>query len=366
MRVLHIINHLQIGGAEILITNIAPLMQQKGIETTVFVLQETGSILEKRLTDKGVPLIFSSYKPVYSVFHLANLRNHLTKEQYDIIHVHLFPAQLWTVKALGNYKANTVLLTTEHNTLNRRRRKAFRQIDRWMYSRYQAIACVSEATGASLVEWIPELERKARVITNGVNIEELFNAVAIPKSEIIGQDDAPVVLFAGRFDAQKDHKTLLLAMANIPDAHLVLAGDGLTRPAVEELARKLGIANRTHFLGNRPDVPQLIKMADVYVQASHWEGFSLAAVEAMAGGLPVIASRVPGLMDVVSTAGLTFEAGNVDELSRHIALLINNPELRKEIAAKCQERAGNFSLDSTAEKYIELYTSLISKETTKP
>ena len=148
-------------------------------------------------------------------------------------------------------------------------------------------------------------------------------------------------------------------MVNIPDAHLVLVGDGPLRKEMELLASKLAIDNRVHFLGRRNDVHELIKMADIYVQSSHWEGFGIAVVEAMAGGLPVIASKVPGLCDVVGNSGILFEPRNSKQLARYIKAVIDNKELYNSLSINSSARAEQFNIEVTAKKYIDLYRSLV-------
>ncbi len=100
------------------------------------------------------------------------------------------------------------------------------------------------------------------------------------------------------------------------NVELLLVGDGVKRPDLERLAAELKIVERVRFLGNRSDVPDILAAADIYIQPSRWDGFGIAALEAMAAGLPVVVSNVPGLRDVVGDAGLLFEAGSVSELTR--------------------------------------------------
>ncbi|MGH9669124.1 MAG: glycosyltransferase, partial [Terriglobales bacterium] len=131
------------------------------------------------------------------------------------------------------------------------------------------------------------------------------------------------------------------------------------RPSLEALAASLGIWERVHFLGRRADVPQLLKLADVYVHSSHWEGFGIAAVEAMAAGLPVIASDVPGLSQVVGSAGLLFPRGDADCLAGHISSVLASESLRRQLSQAGRERARSFSIEQSVEAYINLYRSVV-------
>jgi glycosyltransferase involved in cell wall biosynthesis len=168
-----------------------------------------------------------------------------------------------------------------------------------------------------------------------------------------------VIVSTGRFDVSKDQNTLLRAVSMIKNVSVVLIGDGPTRLELEGFSEKLNISNRVHFLGRREDVPEILAIGDIYVQSSNWEGFGIAAVEAMASGLPIIASNVPGLCDVVGTAGLLFDAGNAEMLAQLIKQLIDDEDLRKKYAQESYMRSEAFSLNVTASKYIDLYKQLV-------
>ncbi|MGH9492472.1 MAG: glycosyltransferase, partial [Terriglobales bacterium] len=317
MKVLHVINSLILAGVEVLLTEMVPHFQARGLEVEIAVLKPLDSPLEERLRSSGVPFLPNRTARIYSPAHVFSLARHLHK--YDVVQANLFPAQLWVAAAAALAGATVPLVTTEQNTHNDRRHWWFHPLDRWMYGRYRAIACCSPETQDALVQWIPQVKPRVSVIPNGVPLERFENAQPLPRANVLPEDRSPIIMFVARLQPQKDHVTLLRALAKIPRARLALVGDGELRPSLEALAASLGIWERVHFLGRRADVPQLLKLADVYVHSSHWEGFGIAAVEAMAAGLPVIASDVPGLSQVVGSAGLLFPRGDADCLAGHIS-----------------------------------------------
>lgn len=355
------INNLQTGGAEVLLSNLLPVMKHQGVDASIYLLQAKESYLEKELVQKGIAVYASGRESVYSPVHLTRLARHLHDAHYDLINVHLFPAQLWVAMAVASMRRRPVLVTTEHSTYNRRRKPWFRPLDRWMYGRYQAIACISQAAAEELSNWLPELEGKIAIIPNGIDLERFRKADALDRKDITEDGDAPLLLFVARFQPQKDHETLLRAMVNVPGAELVLVGDGPLRKDMEMLCRQLGIDNRVHFLGNRQDVPELIKMADIYVHSSRWEGFGLAALEAMAGGLPVIASRVPGMEDIVEGTGLLFEPGDHMQLAGLINRLLRERSFREKLIQAGRERAVQYGIQKCAGRYIEFYRQALSQ-----
>jgi glycosyltransferase involved in cell wall biosynthesis len=108
----------------------------------------------------------------------------------------------------------------------------------------------------------------------------------------------------------------------------------------------------------RNDVPEILQASDVVVMSSHYEGLSLSSIEGMASGKPFIASDVDGLHEITTGAGILFPEGDEKILAKEIQLLINDREYYENTVKKCQERASHYSIENTAEKYINIYTSL--------
>lgn len=360
MRILHLINTLEYGGAEFLVTWLIRESVRRGEDAAVAVLRRCGSDLEREMERAGRLRSLDaggSYSPRCAIA----LRKLILQSNWDVIHVHLFPSQLWASVVGPARRRSVPLVTTEHSTLNRRRRPVLRPLDRWMYRRFAAVACISVATAESLRAWVPEIERRITVIPNGVDLEAIVDAVPVDRRDLVPGCRGAVVLCVGRFEAPKDYATVLRAMTGVPEAHLLLVGDGPDRPAMQALAERLGLQGRAHFAGRRRDVPGILKAADVFVQSSNWEGFGIAALEAMAAGVPVVASRVPGLAQLVEGAGLTFEPGDDAGLAACINLLLSDVAQRKELARKGVERAAEYSIGRTAERYLALYKSVLGR-----
>ena len=355
MRVLHVIDSLNRGGAEVMLTAMAPRFRARGVTCDVLALLQTPSPLERSLLDQDIHLRYTGIRRLYSprqIFALSKLLS-----GYDVVHVHLFPAQLWTVLAAVRLRRRIPLVTTEHNTWNARRRWWFRPVDRWMYSQYRRIACISEATAESLIQWCPGVAEKVTLIPNGIPVDRFENAEPATLTHV--PRDVPRLVFVGRFEAQKDHATLLQALTAVPDAHLLLVGDGPLRPRLEQLAQSLGIRNRVTFLGWRQDVGAVLKASDIYVHSTHSDGFGIAACEAMAAGLPVVASDVPGLAQLVEGAGILFPAGDDRALAHHLTALIRSPEQQREMSRASLQRAAQFSIENTVDGYIRMYESVL-------
>ena len=355
MRVLQLIDSLPLAGAEVLVKDVAPRLRKRGVECDVAVLRKLHSPLESLLQDAGVPLHSTGVTNLYSPRQVQPLAKLM--RNYDIVHVHLFPAQLWA--ALAQLKCRVPLVTTEHNTWNARRRWWLRPFDRWMYPHYERIACNSEATAEDLIRWCTNIAARIQVIPNGIPLET-FEA-AHPAKLAPVPAGASRLVFVARFEPQKDHVTLIKALTTVTNAHLVLVGDGPLRSQLEDLVRLLGVTPRVSFLGKRNDVASVLKASDIYVHSTNSDGFGIAACEAMAGGLPVIASDVPGLAQVVEGAGILFPVGDHAALAREIQALLASPERRREMSNASRQRAQCFRIEKTVDGYLAMYESVLQQ-----
>jgi glycosyltransferase involved in cell wall biosynthesis len=359
MKVLHVINSLILAGAETLLKDVVLGLDARGLGNAVAVLKVLDSPLEHELQQAGIPFLALPESGIYSARHIAPLARHM--EGFDLVHVHLFPAQLFAAMAARRIKHPPLLLTTEHGTATNRRRFWLRPIDRWLYRQYRLVACNSAATASSLSEWVPATASKTRVVPNGILVERFSNATAAGRQEVFQTPaTGPLLISVARLAPPKDHATLLRALTRVQGTDLALVGDGELRPALQALARDLGIGERVHFLGRRADVSRLLKMADLFVHSSRDEGFGLAALEAMAAGVPVVATNVPGLAEVVGAAAVLTPPGDDAALAAAISSLLASPERRNNLSRAGRERAQQFSLDSTVEAYLRFYESALS------
>ena len=337
----------------------APRFRTRRVICDVVALIQGPSPLEHALLEQNVSLRYTDVRKLYSPLQVRSLAKLL--RGYDIAHVHLFPAQLWAVLAAHHVKPRVPLVTTEHNTWNARRRWWLRPVDQWMYPHYQRIACNSGATAKDLVCWCPGIGEKLTIVPNGIPLETFENAEPAVLADV--PNDVVRLVFVGRCEAQKDHATLLRALAVVPDAHLILVGDGPLRPRLEQMAESLRTKKRVTFLGWRNDVASILKASDIYVHSTHSDGFGIAACEAMAARLPVVASNVPGLAQVVEGAGVLFPPGNHAALAHRLSELIASPELRQKMSQASIQRARQFSIEHTVDEYVQLYESVLHVST---
>lgn len=193
----------------------------------------------------------------------------------------------------------------------------------------------------------------------------IYNGVSdVPTPQVAPRAGPLTILMVARFAVPKDHSTLLRAAALLPggDWRLQFAGDGPLQRAAEALARELGVAQRVQFLGERSDVPALLAAADLFVLASRWEGLPICIIEAMRAGLPVIASDVGGVRELVAAGetGLLIPPGDPQTLAAALQRLIQNPELRQEMGSRGRQRfACEFTAEVMVKQTLQVYEQVL-------
>lgn len=367
MKILHIINNLGSGGAEKLLEESLPIMHQKGVEVDVLLLTDYNNVFHENLMQSGIKIKIVPLKNIYNPLNIFYIKKYIIEEKYNIVHAHLFPTIYWvSIASMLIFKNKPKFIMTEHNTFNKRRRKRYlRFIEKIIYSNYDKIISISQKTQENLLAWLSPRKNdlnKFVVVENGINIDRFVDALPYKKKEICNEfdDDTKLICMIGSFSEQKDQSTLIKAMQDLPkNIQLLLIGEGPLKQENENLAKKIKVKNRVHFLGFRNDVDRILKTVDIVVLSSNWEGFGLAAVEGMAAGKPVITSRVDGLQQVIGNPKLLFEKRNTKELVKIIQRLLNDKKEYKKSANFCSERSHAYDIKRMVERYIEVYKRLI-------
>ena len=361
MRIAHIINNLQGGGAEKLLSLLLPIFNTKEISADLIVLNNVDPAFEDICIREKINLIIlSKASSPYSPFHIVRLRKHL--DNYEIVHTHLFPAQYWAVFAWLLSARRARLITTEHSTSNSRMKHPWlKPLERFVYSKYTDIISVSEATNRTLTQWLNfKGNERFKLIQNGVDLGTVHRALPYVPQQIspMLSDIDRIIIMVARFDDAKDHRTVIKAMHKLPQKFkLILVGAGPLMNECKEFVYKNQLSERVIFLGFRRDVAELIKSSFVTVISSFWEGFGLVAIESMAAGVPVVASNVPGLREVVEGASILFRQGDEQSLVSEIRILDNDAGKRAHIIKMQIKRAEKYDIKVTAENYIKIYES---------
>lgn len=353
MKLLYIINSLGTGGAEKLITDLLPLFKEKNIEIELFLLRKDDqSIFIKNIEEHNIKIIYSPhsfYSPM-NIFHIRKI-----SKNYDLIHVHLFPAQYWAALSFNK----TPMVVTEHCTTNKRRnKKIYQLIEKLTYNQYKTIITISQKANGTIKEWLNFNPDRFVVIENGINLSTFYNATAKEIKDI--PKGTKKIIMVGRFNATKDQPTAIKAMPLLDsNIHLLLVGDGNLIDSCKELAKSLNVDNRVHFLGLRNDVPELLKSCDINLISSHSEGLSISSLECLASGKPLVTSNVNGLKDINHDAGLLFEDNDYEGLANCVNKLLNDTEFYNKIVQRCLSKVKAYDINNAVDKHIEVYKKIL-------
>jgi len=216
-------------------------------------------------------------------------------------------------------------------------------------------------------QWTPA--DRVSVVHNGRDLAQFDRKEPDGLRESLGVPaEAPVVGTVGRLIDRKGHDELLDAWVRlrdeVPDAHLLVVGDGPERSVLEAKADRLGIDESVTFAGLRDDVPDLLAAMDVFVFPSHYEGLPGALLEAMAAGLPCVATPVDGNGELLEAyeSGLFFDVGDDAAMARALALLLEREDLAAEMGAAAQRRARqSFTVDTMVGNFEAVYERLLAE-----
>lgn len=380
MHILQVINSLNIGGAEQLVVGLLPKLWGLGCEVDLCVFNGVETALTRQVeeiqktTCKGMKFIrLTNEGPEYSLKYIPKLRKVL--RNYDIAHAHNTSAQM-TLAAASIGLRDLQIVTTEHSTNNRRRHiPLMKPLDRWMYSKYDKVIAISQPAADDIIKYIPNISKKTVVISNGVDLDKFSKAQPYKDGELkdisgkiveIGQKK--IIIQVAGLKYPKNQKTLIDSLKYLPDDYNVwIVGDGALHDEIHEYAAKAaeklnGGSSRIVFFGNRKDVPRLLRTADIVCMSTLYEGLSLSNLEGMAAGKPFVASDVEGIREVTDGYGVLCPAKDAKAFADAFLHLVNDKAYAESVATRCYQRACQYSIDSTAAGYAQVYKEL-HKET---
>ena len=366
------------GGTERLIADLVTRLDPDRFRVSVCV-QHRGAMGDT-LTDRGYTVhVLTELRPRRSATPLgklrsltdrvASLRNLVEREHIDILHTHHLGPLLHAYLAGFRFR-DWKWVHTEHirPDVDTGYPRWLERAARLMFSAPDAVTGVSDAVGDYLRDRRRVTRERVKVIYNGVDVDRFAGPYdgSAKRQELGIPSKAWIIGLVASLRPQKNHALLLRAFAHllpeVPEARLVLAGDGDSRSALETLADNLGVRDRIHFLGSRLDAPELFAMFDVYCLPSHYEGMPLTVFEAMAAGKPVVATSVVGIREVVSheETGLLVPPDDPHALARSLLCIRREPNLGSTLVEAGRRYANRHArLEDMVDRYAALYEQLV-------
>ena len=353
MKILQVIPYFCFGGAETMCENLTYALKNIGHTVCVVSLYGERTPISERVERAGVRIEYLDKKLGLDLSMVPKLVRIMRRERPDVVHTHLDVIKYAAAAAkLAGVKR---CVHTVHNVADKEAEGRAQKIINNFYFKHgwSVPVALSPEVQRTIASFYGMEEGRIPVIYNGVDLSR-----CIPK-ESYGAG-AITLVHVGRFNAQKNHGGLLQAfrkiLARFPDSRLNLLGDGELRQEVETLAAELGIAENVQFLGSQSNVYPYLHKADIFLLPSHYEGMPMTIIEAMGTGLPIAASAVGGVPDMLThrESGL-LTSPDPEEFSRAVLELMEDEALRETLGRNAKRESIRFSAGHMAEEYVKVY-----------
>ena len=355
------------GGSEHQMVELACRQKVRGYNVVAGCSTLEGPLLES-LQSSGIQVLEfnprgSLYRP-HGMLQIIRLTKYLVRNRFDVVQTHDLYSTLMAVPAAKMARVPVILSCRRDLShwwwYTTRRRRILRNIQ----NRSTYIIANSDAVREFLVTKDGFDPKLIRVVPNGVEYERFANTPrdkqkSFPKMSL---DTKLLAVIANMHFESKGHADLIHAAAdiikNFPNTKFVLIGDGVERPKLEDMAVRMGLGDAIVFLGSRKDVPELLASSDLFVLPSWAEGLPNSVLEAMASGLPIVATHVGGIPELIEheVTGLLVPPKNHEALGAAIKRLLGDEAFARRLAIAAQERARtNFSFDKLLVELENLY-----------
>jgi glycosyltransferase involved in cell wall biosynthesis len=363
MKILQLISSGGFYGAERVLVNLSVELERMGHPCTVGVFENAASPnMEVAVQSEaaGLKVVRISCRGQVDSRAIGVVRETILKQDAELVHAHGYKADFYAF--LARRKAEVPLIATCHNWPGTSPKMRFYGwLDRLVLRSFDGVVAVSSAVADRLRE--AGVSKQMRLIPNGVPVPTGEDR---PVAADLRQPGRLVVGAVGRLSKEKGTAVLIQAAARIcreyPNVLFVQVGDGPDRKELEAIVRELGIESQFVFAGQRQDMAQVYRSFDLFALPSLAEGMPMALLEAMAAGLPVVATRVGAVPEVIGDpkAGTVVEAGDVEALARAIRTFLADEDLRRRAGAQAQKRLKEkFSAAAMAKEYVDLFQQVL-------
>lgn len=355
MKIIQVIPYFCFGGAEIMCENLTYALRRMGHQVSVVSLYDAHTPISRRMEDAGVSITYLDKRLGLDVSMVPKLEKIFRKERPDVVHTHLDVIK-YAVPAAKLAGVKRCVHTVHSVAQKEAEGRIQKVINKTFYrGRLATPVALSPEVQRTVLDFYGLKEDDVPVIYNGIDL-----SCCVPKADYATGERVELV-HVGRFDAPKNHEGLLKAFARLheacPNTHLTMVGDGDLREPMEALAKELGIWDWVCFAGMQPNVHPYLEKADIFLLPSNYEGIPMTILEAMATGLPIVATAVGGVPDLLTDGqtGLIVPCQQtaVAEACRR---LVTDPALRKKLGRGAQKTSPRFSADHMAQSYTQVYS----------
>lgn len=365
MRVLHLLSSTGFHGAERMAASLVRSLERRGIGCHVGTFRsgpQSNLEILGAVRDCGAQGVVIDCHGRFDRTAARRIRDYALAAGIDVIHSHKYKTNLYAYLAVRGTELR--LISTCHNWVNTNLTlRAYGVLDRFVLRGFDAVVGVSQSVLDQLGR---PGRRRLECIPNGIDVARFQGTLSREEARArLGLPAGPLIGFVGRLSRLKDVPTLLRAFAALASpvpAVLAIVGDGEERTALEREAQRLGIAGRTHFLGECSETFTAYRAFDLFVLPSLEEASPLVVLEAMAAGTPVVATRVGSIPEVLDEGrcGYLVPTGDAPGLAERMAAVLADPAGQRRVSAAAVARViERYSLESMIDRYIGLYGSLV-------
>ena len=354
MKIVQIMPEFGLAGAEIMCENLTYALRERGHDVTVISMYDYHSAITDRMEHSGIRIIYLNKKSGLDFSIIKKMKKVFKEIKPDVIHTHRYCAQYAIPAAISAKVKHRV--HTFHSIAPKENGRLARLVNGFFFKHCHLVpVALSELVRDSIVEEYGIKPEKIPVIFNGIDLTK-----CIPKTDYSSNDKFKI-LHIGRFVEPKNHPGLIRGFAlfhkKYPDSELWLVGDGEKRSEIESYVSENGLANSVKFLGLQSDVYGFLHDADMFTLPSNYEGIPMTLIEAMGTGLPIVATAVGGVPDMLTNDENALIIDNNNEaISRAFETYYKDLELRKRHGEKAKERSSAFSATTMAQKYESIYS----------
>ncbi|MDP2157753.1 MAG: glycosyltransferase [Nitrospirota bacterium] len=363
IHILHVISRLPVGGVENMLLKVVQGYDSSRFRASICCIREGGAVADE-LQRRGFKVIVLNRMQGhgFDAGAVKALFQVIKGENIHILRTHQYHANLYG-RIAGLLAGVSIIVPSFHNLYRspappKLHRRAINHLLSYFSDR---LVAVSDAVRSDMIAYDRVDPAKVMVIHNGVEVEKYQTALSREEARKALRMPGKTVVIgaAGRLTVQKGHALLIEAAAGIENITIAVAGDGPLMHELQNLCE--GCHVRCSLLGRiEPDMmPQFFRSLDIFCFPSLWEGMPSALVEAMAAGLPVIASDILPHREVVGDAGMLVPPADAPALRTAIMALLENGSLRNDLAGKAKERAVEFDLMKTVKSYETLFEQLM-------
>ena len=365
LRIAFCITGLATGGAERALCNLVRGLDPSKWQSKVFCLSSSGPLADQ-LEQSGISVKNLCARIRWDITVIRRRSRELRIWRPCLLQSFLFHANI--AGRLAGKWAGVPVIVSGARVAERRARWPM-LVDRITSCYAHHTVCVSDEVAMWMRDRAHWPESKLSVIPNAVQVKPFDEALPLSRAELGIPNDAFVVMFVGRLDLQKGLYDLIEAFESmsvrIPESHLLIVGKGPLERKLRDRILQKSFAEKIHFTGWRDDVPCLLKTADLFVLASHWEGMPNVVLEAMAAGIPVVSTDVEGIGQLVEdgVSGLVVPSRNPKAFSDAMVVLASDPARCARLSNAAYQRVAQyFSVGSMVDHYESLYERLLNQQ----